>query len=355
MAEIGPNDRQVGAHALLAGATFAGPVPWKPDRRVNGTRFSGFARERPAIVRDVRIASLVPSATEMLFALGLGDDVVAVTHECDYPAEATTRPRLTRSVLPGGLTPAEIDAAVREVVGRGDALYELDEPLLRDLDVELIVTQAVCSVCAVSYDDVRSVADRLPSAPLVLSLDPATLHDVLADTERLALAANAPVAGASLHRDLESRLVSVRSTVGSVFDRPRVLALEWLDPPFIAGHWVPEMLALAGGEDVMRTGPGTKSRTVSWEELATTEPDIVVVMPCGYDADQAAKEATAYSEHLAGLGANDVYAVDAAASFSRPGPRLVDGVELLAHLFQPDRAGTPGVAYRDVNPAMRRP
>lgn len=289
----------------------------------------------------------------MLFALGRGDDVVAVTHECDYPAEATTRPRLTTSVLPDGLSAVEIDAAVREVVGRGDALYELDEPLLGDLDVELIVTQAVCSVCAVSYDDVRSVAARLPSAPVVLSLDPATLDDVLADTERLALAANAPAAGAALRLHLESRLASVRSSVGGVSGRPRVLALEWLDPPFVAGHWVPEMIALAGGEDVMRTSPGTKSRTVSWEELAAAAPDIVVVMPCGYDADRAAQEATAYSERLASLGAQTVYSVDAAASFSRPGPRLVDGVELLARLLHPDRAGTAGVGHRDVNPAAR--
>lgn len=286
---------------------------------------------------------MVPSATEMLFALGLGDDVVGVTHECDYPPEATVRPRLTRSVLPPGLTAAEIDAAVREIVGRGQALYELDESLLRTLDVDLIVTQAVCAVCAVSYDDVRAVATRLPSTPDVLSLDPATFAEVLGDIDRLATAAGATGAGETLRRDLDERLALIDAAVRqNSRERPRVLALEWLDPPFVGGHWIPEMVERAGGKDVLGKA-GQKSRTATWDELVTAEAEVVVVMPCGYDANQAAREAATYSEVLAGLGAREVYAVDAAASFSRPGPRLVDGVELLARLLDPSvRSALPG-------------
>ncbi len=286
---------------------------------------------------------MVPSATEMLFALGLGDDVVGVTHECDYPPEATVRPRLTRSVLPPGLTAAEIDAAVREIVGRGQALYELDESLLRTLDVDLIVTQAVCAVCAVSYDDVRAVATRLPSTPDVLSLDPATFAEMLGDIDRLATAAGATGAGETLRRDLDERLALIDAAVRqNTRERPRVLALEWLDPPFVGGHWIPEMVERAGGNDVLGKA-GQKSRTATWDELVTAKAEVVVVMPCGYDADQAAREAATYSEVLAGLGAREVYAVDAAASFSRPGPRLVDGVELLARLLDPSvRSALPG-------------
>jgi iron complex transport system substrate-binding protein len=280
----------------------------------------------------------------MLFALGLGDHVVAVTHECDYPPEATARPRLTRSVLPTGLSGAEIDAAVREIVARGQALYELDESLLRTLDVDLIVTQAVCAVCAVSYEDVRAVATRLPSAPDVLSLDPATFADVLDDIRRLAAAVGATGAGETLRRDLEERLTRIDAAVrASSQERRRVLALEWLDPPFVGGHWIPEMVARAGGNDVLGK-PGQKSRTVTWDELVAAKAETVVVMPCGYDAERAAQEAETYYENLADLGAREVYAVDAAASFSRPGPRLVDGVELLARLFDPSvESALPGL------------
>ncbi|HXM56770.1 MAG TPA: ABC transporter substrate-binding protein [Candidatus Dormibacteraeota bacterium] len=296
----------------------------------------------------MRIASLVPSATEMLFALGLGDGVVAVTHECDHPPAALERPHVTRSVIPAGLSTAEIDRAVRERTERGEALYELDAARLATLAPDLVVTQAVCEVCAVSYDDVVAVAARLPTRPRVLSLDPSTLGDVLADVGRLAEAAGAAGAGAALARDAEARLTDVREAVAGA-RRPRVLALEWLAPPFVGGHWVPEMIELAGGEDVLGR-PGDRSRTATWEELGASRPDVVVVMPCGYDAPGARDEARAHRAELAALGAGAVHAVDAAAYFSRPGPRLVDGVELLAHLLHPDRvrafAGTPALAVR---------
>ena len=286
----------------------------------------------------MRIASLVPSSTEMLYALGLGDSVVAVTHECDYPPEARTKPHLTRSRIPEGLGPAEIDAAVRERTGRGEALYELDEATLQELDPELIVTQAVCEVCAVSFDDVRAVADRLPSRPRVLSLDPSTIGEVLADVPRLAEAAATPAAGSRLTEEAGARLDRVRAAVEGA-PRFRVAALEWLDPVFVGGHWVPQMIDFAGGEDVLGL-PGEKSRTAGWDEVAAARPEVVVVMPCGYDLEGAAGAAAAYADQLGALGAR-VVAVDAAAYFSRPGPRLVDGVELLAHLLHPDLAPAP--------------
>jgi iron complex transport system substrate-binding protein len=291
-----------------------------------------------------RIASLVPSATEMLFALGLGDRVVAVTHECDFPPRALELPRLTRSVIPEGLSQSEIDAAVREVVGRGEALYELDEPTLRALDVDLIVTQAVCEVCAVSYDDVMTVAARLPTRPQVVSQDPSTLAEVLDEIERLASVAGIAAAGAALRGRLESRLEAVSRAVSSL-PRPRVAALEWLDPPYVGGHWVPEMIALAGGEDPL-AAPGDRSRVADWDELAAAKPAVAVVMPCGLYADEARETALAHAERLAALGAGRVFAVDAASTFSRPGPRLVEGVELLGHLLHPESVPAPdGIGF----------
>jgi iron complex transport system substrate-binding protein len=286
----------------------------------------------------MRIASLVPSATEMLFALGLGDRVVAVTHECDYPPGAEQLPHLTRSVIPEGLDAAGIDAAVRERTSRGESLYELDEEVLTQLDVDLIVTQAVCEVCAVSFDDVRAVAERLPTTPEVISLDPSTLGEVLADVPRLAQAADAVEAGDQLTAELGERLEAVERAVEGAA-RPRVAALEWMDPLFIGGHWVPQMIELAGGEDVLGL-PGEKSRTAEWGEVEAAVPEIVVSMPCGYYAEQAAAETVRWRRHLAQLGAR-VYAVDAAAYFSRPGPRLVHGVELLGHLLHPELVPAP--------------
>jgi iron complex transport system substrate-binding protein len=294
----------------------------------------------------VRIASLVPSATEALFALGLGEQVVAVTHECDHPAEATALPRLTSSVIPDGLPPAEIDARVREVTGRGEALYRLDEETLRELRPDLIVTQALCAVCAVSYDDVRAVAERLPSRPAVISLDPATLEEVLDDLVRLARACGERQRGVRLRAALAQRLDAVSAAVDGA-GRARVAALEWLDPPFVGGHWVPEMVELAGATDVLGAA-GVKSRTAEWEEIAAARPEVAVVMPCGLYADEAAAQALERHDELGALGAR-VIAVDAASSFSRPGPRLVDGVELLGHLLHPDRVGAPDyLGWREI-------
>ena len=296
----------------------------------------------------MRIASLVPSATEMLFALSLGESVVGVTHECDWPPAAAALPHLTATVLPPGLSAGEIDAAVKEVVGEGRALYSLDEERLAELEPDLIVTQAVCEVCAVSYEDVVTVAARLPSRPRVLQQDPSTLAEVLDDVVRLGEAAGIGEQARQLREQLDRRLETVRTAVADE-PRPRVLALEWLDPPFLGGHWIPEMIEIAGGEDVIGQ-VGQKSPQVKWEELRGLDPDVIVAMPCGWYLDDSRAQALAHRERLDALGARQLFAVDAASTFSRPGPRLVDGVELLAHLFHPERVEPPaGIGFAEVS------
>jgi iron complex transport system substrate-binding protein len=288
----------------------------------------------------MRIASLVPSATEMLFALGLGENVVGVTHECDFPDAASALPQLTATVLPAGLSAGEIDAAVKTIVGEGKALYSLDEERLAQLAPDLIVTQAVCDVCAVSFEDVVEVAARLPGKPRVLQQDPGSLLEVLEDVTRLGVAAGVEQRALDLRAELEARLVAVRAAVAGA-PPPRAIALEWLDPPFVGGHWIPEMVALAGGVDV--AGPaGAKSPEIEWEALAALAPDVVVVMPCGMYAEESRRQAEAHWERIEALGPGRVYAVDAASTYSRPGPRLVDGTELLAHLLHPDLLDPPG-------------
>jgi len=287
----------------------------------------------------VRIASLVPSATETLFALGLGDEVIAVTHECDPPPEAADLPHVTRDVLPPDLSTAEIDAAVRERTLEGRSIYELDADELIDLEPDLIVTQALCQVCAVSYEDVVSLAGRIPSQPQVIALDPHTLGEVLGDVRTLAEATDRRDAGVDLVQDAAGRIDRVRLAVRGA-ERPRVAALEWLDPVFAAGHWTPQLIDYAGGEDVLGL-PGEHSAQTTWEEVAAGRPEVVVVMPCGYDAGRSYEEALDHAEQLRALGAREIAAVDAAAYFSRPGPRLVDGLELLAHLLHPDLVPEP--------------
>jgi iron complex transport system substrate-binding protein len=291
----------------------------------------------------MRIVSLVPSATEMLFALGLGGDLVAVTHECDFPPAAQELPRVTRDVLPQGLSSAQIDAAVKQRTLAGESIYQLDVEMLHELGPDLIVTQAVCAVCAVSYDDVRAVAEELDSQPLVVSLDPQTVGEVLGDARTLAQATGTKDAAVELIRDASARIDRVRLAVRGA-KRPRVAALEWLDPPFAAGHWTPQLIEYAGGQDVLGFA-GEHSEERSWEEVQAAQPDVVVVMPCGFDAELAYREAEMHRDQLVAIGAGEVIAVDAASYFSRPGPRIVDGLELLAHILHPELVSqAPGEA-----------
>ena len=282
----------------------------------------------------MRIVSLVPSATEMLFALGVGDEVTAVTHECDHPAAVLDLPKVTRDVIGPGLAPDEIDRAVRELTEQGRSIYELDADALHRLHPDLIVTQALCAVCAVSYDDVRAIADQMDPVPEVLSLDPHTLGEVLGDVRTLAQATDVKDAGVELVQDAATRIDRVRLATRAA-EPVRVAALEWLDPVFVAGHWTPQLIEYARGLDVLGL-PGEHSERRSWDEVRAAQPEVVVVMPCGYDADRALEEAYAYADELQSLDAR-VVAVDAAAYFSRPGPRLIEGLELLGHILHPDR------------------
>jgi iron complex transport system substrate-binding protein len=288
----------------------------------------------------VRIVSLVPHATELLFALGLGDQVVAVTHECDYPPEALDLPKVSRDVLPSGLTAEEIDAAVRERTLEGTSIYELDEEELRDAEPDLIVTQSLCTVCAVSVEDVRKLAADMPDPPRVISLDPKTYGETLGDVRTIAQATGARDAALELIARTRGRVDRVRIAVRKAQQRPAVAALEWLDPVFTAGHWTPQLIEMAGGQDVLGF-PGEHSEQSSWDLVRAAEPEVVLVMPCGRDVSEAYEEAIEHAEDLRSLGAREIVAVDAKATFSRPGPRLVDGLELLAHTLHPDLVAEP--------------
>jgi len=278
----------------------------------------------------VRIVSLLPATTEILFALGAGDDVVGVTFECDYPAEARSRRIVSTSALPEGLTPREIDDFVVAAVGRGEDLYRLDEGALAGLDADLVVTQDLCAVCAVDVSVVDDALAHLGCTAEVLTVDPHTLDDVLDSLLVLGRATGREEVAAALVARLRERIDAVARRVGGR-QRPRVLLLEWTDPPFTPGHWIPEMVELAGGVPLLGR-PGDNSRRTSWDDVRAAEPDVVVVAPCGYDLAGA----RALADDLVGRGVLPdvpVHAVDANASWARPGPRLVDGIEELAALL----------------------
>ena len=282
----------------------------------------------------MRIVSLLPSTTEILFAIGAGDDVVGVTFECDYPAEARSRTIVSTSAMPEGLAPAEIDAFVVGAMARGDDLYHLDQGALSGLDADLVVTQDLCAVCAVDVSVVDDALAHLGCTAEVLTIDPHTLDEVLASIETLGRATGRVAEAAALVADQRSRLAAVRTRVAGR-PRPRVMLLEWTDPPFAPGHWVPEMIEAAGGEPLLGRA-GARSERVTWEQVHAVEPEVVVVAPCGYDraGSQSLADALVASARLP-FGV-PVHAVDANASWARPGTRLVDGVEELAALLHPD-------------------
>jgi iron complex transport system substrate-binding protein len=279
----------------------------------------------------VRIVSLLPSTTEILFALGAGDDVVGVTFECDTPAEARSRTIVSTSAMPPGLTPAEIDANVAAAVARGEDLYRLEADALRSLDPDLVVTQDLCAVCAVDVTTVDDALAHLGCRAEVLTLDPHTLDEVLDSVLLLGMATGHEAVAEELVSSLRHRLDAVRARVAGR-PRPRVAVLEWTDPPYAPGHWIPEMVELAGGDNVLGTA-GQKSTRIRWEDLYAARPDVVVVAPCGFDRAGAQAQADALVDLLPpGTGA---YAVDADGMWARPGPRLVDGIEELAGVLHP--------------------
>jgi len=284
----------------------------------------------------LRIVSLVPNATEILFALGAGPQVVGVSHECDFPPEARRLPQLTGSALAPGLGAAEVDRAVADQLASGRSLYTLDEERIAALQPDLILTQELCPVCAVSTAQVEGALAPLPRCPQVVSLDPRRLADVFADIREVGRITGRARAAEELISSLEERLTAVRQTVAGR-PRPRVAALEWLEPPFAAGHWVPEMLQIAGAEDVLAK-PGDTSRRTTWEEIGQADPNWIVAMPCGFDEAGARTALAPLAEGpewraLRAVRLGQVAAVDANGCFSRPGPRLVDGVERLASIL----------------------
>ena len=289
----------------------------------------------------MKIVSLLPSATEIVFALGLGDALEGVSFECDFPPEAREKAIVSGTALSvDPATPAgEIDRAVRERLAEGEPIYTLDRDRIRSIQPDLILAQDLCEVCAVPSGAVTDALDDLGCSAQVVSLDPVTLDDVIAGIGEVGAATGREAQAAELMASLHDRLEDVHEAVaGRPKPRPRVLPLEWSDPPFSAGHWVPAMVDLAGGECLLAP-PASRSRALSWEAVAAARPDIVVFMPCGYHLERAAAEGRALLEQPALAGAGQVWAVDADAYFSRPGPRVVDGVELLAGILHPERSG----------------
>jgi iron complex transport system substrate-binding protein len=281
----------------------------------------------------MRIVSLLPSATDILFAIGAGDDVVGVTFECDVPDGARGPRIVSGTVLPEGLEPGEIDAMVKARVAAGESLYTLDEGALRSLRPDLVVTQDLCAVCAIDVAEVDAALHHLGCTAEVVTLDPMDLAQVWATVEEVGRVTGHDGEAHRLVGQLRDRLGRVASRVEGR-PRPRVAVLEWTDPPFCSGHWVPDMVAAAGGQSVLGRS-GTRSAQVTWDEVQAARADLIVVAPCGYDLGGARELATglvASGRLPAGV---PVWAVDADAAFVRPGPRLVDGVEALAAIVHP--------------------
>jgi iron complex transport system substrate-binding protein len=293
-----------------------------------------------------RIVSFLPAATEMACALGLEARLVGVSHECDFPAAARTKPAVVRPALElAALSPGEIDVAVGGHLRVNESLYAVDETLLRSLEPDLILTQDLCQVCAPSGNDVVRVIRSLDRAPDILYFTPRDLADIWRDLRTLGDACGARDTADAIVDDAERRLGAVRDAVAGV-DRPRVFFAEWVDPVYCAGHWIPEMIAIAGGVDPLAR-PGGESVRVSWDEVVAAAPDVVIVAPCGFGVDAAREQLPLLAGRpgwtdLPAVRRGQVFVVDANAYFARPGPRLVDGTELLGHLLHPDRVRWSG-------------
>lgn len=285
----------------------------------------------------MRIVSLLPSATEILFALGLGDSVVGITHECDFPPEVRGKRVVVHSRIPAGLPPSEIDRQVREITARGESVYSVDAQALRELDPDLIVTQDLCHVCAASPEDLASALNTLPRMPPIISLNPHSLGDVWNDIRTVGAATGKAAEGDVLADALSDSVAAIEriSLISAQINgRPRVVCLEWLEPPYVGGHWVPEMVKLAGGEDVLGRA-GEKSFRVEWSPVFDARPDFIFVMPCGYNADQSKQNMASMNLPpawftLPAFKQNHIFFMDANSYFSRPGPRLVEGLAQLA-------------------------
>lgn len=307
----------------------------------------------------MRIVSLLPSATEIVCALGLEDCLVGVTHECDHPARVRKLPAVTHTAIPHDISSREIDARVREQLETKTALYTLDLPVLTSLAPDLIVTQALCDVCAVADAEVRAAACALPGNPAVVNLEPMNLAEVYDCIRAVAAAAGVASRGQDVVAALQARIAALAARSARLDSRPRVALLEWLDPPFCCGHWSPELVALAGGEEVLGRA-GQASTTVSWADIAQADPDVLVFACCGFDITRSSRDVALVLDdpqvrRLRAVRAGAVWLIDGNQYFSRPGPRLVDSCEILAHALHPANhplpAGLP--AAQRIAPATR--
>lgn len=296
----------------------------------------------------MRICSLLPSATEIVFALGLGDSLVAVSHECDYPTEAGQLPKITRSNIPSGIPSSEIDSTVSATLETQGSLYELDLPLLESLRPDLILTQRLCDVCAVSFDHVREAVKSLPSRPEILNLEPCSLEGIFQNILTLASVTGSEAAGAKLVDSLRRRVEAVRVKTASLKERPRVFCMEWVDPPYCGGHWMKELVEIAGGLDDL-ANLHRPSRRIEWKRVLEFAPEVIVLTCCGFDLARAEQEGVILAgfEGASGLPAfqaGRVFATDGSHFFARPGPRIVESLEILAHLIHPELFAPPPLA-----------
>jgi iron complex transport system substrate-binding protein len=341
--------RSFGDHTLRPGAGSVNGVDitltsrwqrWQPTARPTPPRPPPPCRENG----PVRIISLLPSATEIVYALGLADQLCGVTFECDFPADARRLPHVSGTALPvdQDLTPAQIDAAVSRLVSSGESIYTLDDALVRRIDPDLILAQDLCRVCAVPSGAVQDALDVLGCTAEVLSLDPHRLDDVIACIGLVGDATGTSARADRLMAELHDRVEAVRRRVAGR-PRPSVLVLEWADPPFNAGHWVPDMVDAAGGLAVL-ADPGARSQRLTWDQIGAAAVDTVVFMPCGFDLAGAVEQAEPLLARAELRYAAAFWAVDANALFSRPGPRIVDGVEVLADLLHGNGLDGPGAA-----------
>ncbi len=288
----------------------------------------------------MRICSLLPSATEVIALLGLSDELVGISHECDYPPSIKNVPVMVEPMIPPhGLSSDDIDRQVHQLVASGQRLYRLNNHLLRQAQPDLILSQDLCHVCAVTPDQLHQALSSMPQQPTVLTLNPSTVHDVIDDVVRIGDAAGRSAEGHRLATQLRDRLDTIRTRVQDISHRPRVVCIEWLSPLYVAGHWVPEMVQLAGGQDVLAQ-PGSPSRVVTWDEVLASAPDVLIVMPCGFSVERTQTELFQLLQQpnhwrLSQSLAQRTFLVDASSYFSRPGPRLIDGIELLAAILPP--------------------
>src|SRR5438874_9724453 len=299
-----------------------------------------------------RIVSLVPAATEIAAALGLMEDVVGVSHECDFPSEANTRPRVTDCPVHNArLTSRQVDTWVRRALRGNGTIYTIDEPLLRELRPDVILTQKLCDVCAVGYGTVARLAKTLPGPPELVNLEPSSLSDIFDDIRRIARSCDVAERAEELIKELSARVEIVRERAADVAARPRCFLMEWVDPPFCSGHWGPELVEIAGGHDPL----GRKhqpSAQIDWEQVLDAGPDIIVLALCGYDVDLARRDYELLKEFpgfdsLPAARSRDIYLVNASAYFARPGPRIVDSIEILAGILHPKEF--PEFAARNVD------